>query len=74
MQFEENLKIGDRVEARFTNISGWKRFTAEIVKINRASFRVKSLEVVWEGEKPGRVFTIPRFGAKIWSDNNGVFP
>ena len=66
------LKVGDEVEARFTNICGWHIFPARIVKVNKKTVRVVRIDgnSVWEGDSPDREFTIPIFE----SVNNGIFP
>ena len=67
-----DLKVGDEVEARFTNVSGWHIFPAKVVKVNKETVRVIRTDgqVCWNGDSLDREFLIP----KMQSENNGVFP
>ena len=71
LKFLHTLKVGDIVEARFTNIAGWFRFPARITKINDNTVRVVRSDgkSVWDNESPDREFVIPKFK----SYNNGIF-
>jgi len=72
LKFISQLQVGDEVEARFTNISGWHIFPARVVKINKNTVRVVRIdgESVWENGSPDREFVIP----KTKSRANGIFP
>lgn len=71
-RFLQDLKVGDLVEARFTNIAGWHRFPAKIVKVNEKTVRVIRADgkSVWKDEDPNREFSILKFD----TSNNGIFP
>ena len=84
VSFEEGLKLGDTIEARWTNCYCYYQARAEIVRVNAKSVRVRLLEAVpaaWgpDGYPAGFEISIPRFnplspGRGRWSINNGVFP
>lgn len=73
--WENQLKIGDIVEARFTNCYDNHSFKAKITKINRQTVRVVSLEKdkPYKGEELGREFIIHRRTNPLFSVNNGIF-
>lgn len=50
---------GDIVLASVTN-SGWiRRFKGEVVDRTKNFYKVRALELVWDGDERGRVFRIP---------------
>lgn len=75
--FEAALRVGDVVEARWTNCYEYYRVAAVIVRVNRKSVRVRLLRAQ-SGYPEGWEIPIPRFdplnGNNRWSVNNGVFP
>jgi len=70
LDFESRIVAGMKVQARWTNCGNFYREEAEIVRVNRASFRVRILA----GYLAGRCIAIPRVSADTWSNNNAVFP
>jgi len=74
--FDLHLKVGDIVEARFTNSGDYHAFKAVVTKVNEKTVRVRSLEPgkPYEGDYPNREFIIYRFWHGKSSVNNGVFP
>lgn len=76
-EFDANLRVGDVVEARFTNSGIAYRFRAKITKLNARTARVQSLEPnkPYERDEPNREFIINRFSNwKLFTENNGIFP
>jgi len=75
-EFDQNIKVGDEVEARFTNSGKKKSFRARVVKVNNNTVRVVSLEPdkPWPGDNQEREFIIERMSSGRWSWNNGIFP
>lgn len=77
-QWDRNLKIGDIIEARFTNSYNGYAFKAKVVKLNQSTLRVISMEPgrPYNNDTPNREFIINRFNAWSgkWSANNGAFP
>jgi len=73
MQFEDALKAGDEVEARWTNSYSAYRARARVVRVNRKSVRVELL-VAPDGYRVGQAFSVPRFVELGWSVNNRVAP
>ena len=76
IHWEKSLKIGDLVEARFTNNFNYYHFTGRITKINRMSMRVATIQnnIPYRDDHAGKQFVFPRYLANIWSRNNGIFP
>lgn len=83
--FENSLKVGDAVTARWTNAGYQVEAKAEIAKVNEQSFRIRLTEDVQSIYKPrtigwvkGTTFSVPRCslgsGMKLWSCNNRVEP
>lgn len=84
--FEDSLKVGDRVTVRWTNANNYLFALAEIAKVNEQSFRICLIEDVPSRFKPGTIgwtkgttFSVPRCtfsgsGSKLWSCNNRVEP
>lgn len=64
-------KVGDIVEARFTNVAGDKVFPARITKVLKNNVRVVRTDgkPVWPGDDPKREFVIQKIGTV----NNGIF-
>ena len=77
LDFEEGLKVGDVVLARWTNSYNYYAARATVRKINAKSLRV-ILEEPIDGYPEGWEILLPRqadiFGAARWSVNNGAFP
>lgn len=82
-KFEHELTPGAKVEARWTNSHHYYRAPAEVVRVNKASVRVKLTRPVMFGAAEmypaGRELVMPRgfnfsSGTAKWSSNNGVFP
>ena len=74
VEFEDNIKIGQYVLARFTNSYNQYEFIGEVTKINKKSVRVKGNPYK---EPQAREFTILKSNLELnskWSINNGVFP
>jgi hypothetical protein len=82
IDFDAALAPGQRVEARWTNSHRAFRGAAEVVRVNRASIRVRLLAPVGYGGEftypTGHAIVLPRFGMHSgmdkWSVNNGAFP
>lgn len=72
-KFENELKAGDLVEARFTNCSRYYAYPAKVVTVNRASIRV-AFTVEQRGWPIGHETTIPRWTANTYSNNNCLAP
>ncbi len=75
IKWEEGLRCGEMVEARFRVNGAYFEFFGEIAKINQKSFRVVlrntgSVNSDFEGEE----ISVPRRLSSAFSDNNGVFP
>lgn len=80
-KFEHELVPGQVVEARWTNSFNYYRALASVVRVNKASVRVKLTQPVMYGSTypAGRELVMPRgfnfsSGTAKWSANNGVFP
>lgn len=73
LKFEEGLKAGDEVEARWTNSYSVYRARARVARVNRKSVRVELL-VAPDGYRVGQAFSVPRFVELGWSANNRVAP
>ena len=74
MAWDESLKVGDEIEARFTNCGNAYGFKAKIVKINQNTLRVVSTEPNKPYlNDPKREFIIRRL-ALNWTSNNGAHP
>lgn len=79
-QFDSTLKVGDRIEARWT--WGFESHTApaEVVKLSKKSLRAALLAPYAYSDKPGytmpkgHVLVLPRAGAEGWTQNNGAYP
>lgn len=82
VNFEESLKPGCYVLARWTNSGRYFYGKAEVVRVNAQSIRVRLLETVapdfWGGYPGGHEIVCPRLaigsGMKQWSANNRVEP
>lgn len=79
IEFERGLKVGDVVEARWTNSYRNYQVKAEIKKLNEKSFVVKLLVDVMDGDKVSYrngydKIRLPRMLSREWSMMNGVFP
>jgi hypothetical protein len=76
--FNQRLKVGQRVEARWTNSFHYYSGRAEVTRVNQASARVRLLEPAGDGSYPiGHVLVLPlpfQSGMDRWSHSNGVFP
>lgn len=73
VQFEDALKAGDEVEARWTNSYSAFRARARVVRVNRKSVRIELLAAP-DGYRVGQAFSVPRFVELGWSANNRVAP
>jgi hypothetical protein len=71
--FNENLYVGQVVQARWTNSFNSYACNAEVVKVNAKSLRV-SLLTVHGPYLAGHVIVLPKIYANTWSANNGAFP
>ncbi len=76
LKFEESLKPGDEVMARWSRLEGWDQASAFVVRVNRMSIRVRS-------RFSKRELTLPRITQREslrrpyhggWSEINGIFP
>lgn len=75
------LKPGDTVQARWTNCHSYWSAKATVVRVNRASLRVRLAESITVGAEvfyaEGREIVLPRpgfhSGGAKWSVNNGAF-
>ncbi|MHA2135127.1 MAG: hypothetical protein ACXAEN_11990 [Candidatus Thorarchaeota archaeon] len=80
LEWEDNLSVGDLVEACFTGKGNKLRYIGEIAKINPKSFHVKSVELIVsivlykESRYKEKSNTIPRRVSSKFSQNNGIFP
>ncbi|HEV8713754.1 MAG TPA: hypothetical protein VGX03_13120 [Candidatus Binatia bacterium] len=79
VEFENGLVPGAVVEARWTNSYNFFVAPAEVVRVNRASLRVRLLRVVkvpgWSEYPAGHGIILPRVWTnERWSANNGAFP
>jgi hypothetical protein len=78
VEFNKRLTPGQQVEARWTNSFRYYIGSAEVVRLNRASVRVRLLEAIGENSYPrGHVLVLPLpflSGVDRWSHSNGVFP
>jgi hypothetical protein len=76
--FNQQLAVGQMIEARWTACHGYFTGQAEVVRVNRTSVRVRLLHDVGDGAyAAGREVVLPlpfRSGANRWSFNNGAFP
>lgn len=72
MGYIEPYKEGDKVLVSFTNSGNRFQFKGEIVGRTKNYFKVRSLEEVYPGEKPGRVFHIETIESRKHSANNRV--
>lgn len=75
--FDADLKVGDEIEARWTNSFRLWSGKATIVKLNAKSIRVRLTDNVGDPRRhypAGREITLPRISdLKRWSQNNGAF-
>jgi hypothetical protein len=69
----ENLRIGQIVEARFTNNSKLLRFKGKIVKINKNTALIENVENEVNGWEAGHKFSIMTDKNPLCSENNGIF-
>jgi hypothetical protein len=69
---DEPYQDGDIVIARFTNSGRIKAFRGRVVGRTKNYWKVESLESVWPGEAPGRVFHIATAAARQYSANNRI--
>ncbi len=72
-RFEDKLKPGDIIEARFTNCGGYYAYPAKVIRVNRSSIRV-AFTVEQRGWPIGHETVIPRWTAGTYSVNNCVAP
>lgn len=73
LDFEAGLKPGDRVLACWTNCHRDYTEIAEVVRVNRASIRIR-LVTASDGYGMGQEFPVPRYCAQRWSWNNCAMP
>lgn len=78
LDFENGIKAGDIVLAKWTNNYKTPKAKAEVVKVNSQSFRIRLLEDIQDW-LAGQVFPIPRLalggtGFSKWSYNNRLEP
>jgi hypothetical protein len=76
IKWEEHLKIGDMVEARFYTLGGaYFEFFSEIASVNPKNFRVipRGTQRI-NSDFEGKEVAVPRRLASRFSENNGVFP
>lgn len=77
MAFDARLQPDDIVQVRWTNSGLMLRTSAQVVKVNKNSIRVKLLEATQVAElhwPAGQEFPAPRINTQGWSWNNGLFP
>ncbi len=67
-KFEEALREGDRVLARWTNSFHYHSAHGVVVRVNEKSVRVKIDEPA--SYMHGRTLTVPRATTKTWSMHN----
>ena len=73
-EWDNNLKIGDIINARFTNCYNSYGFNAVITKLNVMTLKCVALKGL-EGYEKEREFLINRFvNFDKWTTNNGAFP
>jgi hypothetical protein len=68
----DKFETGQVVIARFTNCHRYHEFRGEVVGKTKNYWKVKSLESVYEGEAPGRVFHIETLESRKYSQNNCI--
>ena len=74
INFERELKSGDKCLACWTNCGYFYQGEVEVVAINVKSFRVKLLKPV-DGYPTGQCLNIPNFlNSNRWSWNNRLAP
>jgi hypothetical protein len=80
-EWENTLTPGTEVVARWTNNFSYWHARAEIVRVNRASVRVRLVEAIFGAQgqviyPAGREIVVPRcvISARTWSINNCVAP
>ena len=75
MEWNSSLKIGDLINARFTNCYNGYSFIAKITKLNENTLRVKAIKQIGEEyTNLNQTFLINRFFNPKHTDNNGAFP
>ncbi|MHA2315292.1 MAG: hypothetical protein ACXACF_08455 [Candidatus Hermodarchaeia archaeon] len=80
LAWENSIRVGDLVEARYTANGNKFRYIGVITKINPKSFQVKTAELVLrvvlfeEEQAEEKTTTRPRRVSSKFSPNNGVFP
>jgi len=72
IKWEDTLKIGDLVNARFILNSVHFEFFSYIAKINPKSFRVTP--AIDNSDFKGKEFLVPRRRSSTFSESSGVFP
>ena len=75
LDWQDDLKEGDEVLARWANLGKFYEGTAKIDKINTTSFSVSLVKPI-EDYKAGEVVEVPKMtlNTKSWGHSNGVFP
>lgn len=73
LDFESSLKVGDEVQARWTNCGNVYRARARVAKVNGGSIRIALVEPP-AGYPVGQSFPIQRWGDRKWTENNRVAP
>jgi hypothetical protein len=68
----DNYRVGQTVEARFTNSGRFLQFPGIIVGETTRYWKIESIISPWEGEAPGRVFHIWKLGTRNYSANNCI--
>lgn len=72
--WEETLRCGDIVQARFSIRGAYFEFFGEIAKINPKSFRVVLRDTSVNSDFDGEEVPVPRRLSSAFSVNKGVFP
>lgn len=76
--FDQELKLGQKVQVRWTNCNRYLMGEAVVCKINNKTVKVHLLHSVahdaTSGWPAGHCITVPRFLTNGYSVNNGVYP
>ena len=74
MNWDKSLKIGDLIQARFTNCFNSFCFKGKITKLNDNTLRVIAINCL-TGYDANKEFLIRRFcDFQKWTSQNGAFP